>query len=116
MNIHDWKVVFDGTVLGQVLNFTKSLDQTKITSKAIDGTVYIQTVGAPTHLAAVTVFSSPEEMYLLNAAEAAGTLINVTYRDVVYKGYVESKPQWQATYPGKWYTGSITLLIEEEVT
>lgn len=113
-NVHEWKVVFDNTVLGQVLSFVRSLDQVKVTSKALDGTVYIQTVGAPTHLATVSVFSSREEKYLLDAAEAAGALIQVTYRGVKYFGYVESKIQWQTVQPGKWYNASMTLLIEEE--
>lgn len=113
MNINDWKVSYDGTVLGQVLNFTTSLDQTKITSKALDGTVYIQTVGNPTHVATISVFSSYEERELLNAAEASGACVKVVYRDKTYYGYIESKPQWQTIYPGKWYTATIALLIEE---
>lgn len=113
-NVHEWKVVFDNTVLGQVLSFVRSLDQVKVTSKALDGTVYIQTVGAPTHTAKVSVFSSREEKYLLDAAEAAGALIQVTYRGVTYSGYIESTLQWQPVYPGKWYNAEMTLLIEEE--
>ena len=114
-NIHEWKVVFDNTVLGQVLSFVKGLDQVKVTSKALDGTVYIQTVGAPTHTAKVSVFSSREEKELLDAAEAAGALIEATYRGVKYCGYIESKLQWQTVYPGKWYNAEMTLLIEEEI-
>jgi hypothetical protein len=113
-NIHEWKVVFDNTVLGQVLSFVRGLDQVKVTSKALDGTVYIQTVGAPTHTAKVSVFSSREEKYLLDAAEAAGARIEVTYRGVRYFGYIESKLQWQTVYPGKWYSAEMSLLIEEE--
>ena len=113
-NVHEWKVVLENTVLGQVLSFTTSLEQVKVTSKALDGTVYIQTVGAPTRKAKVSVFSSREEKDLLDAAEAAGALLTVTYRDKTYFGYIESAPQWQAVYPGKWYNAEITLLIEEE--
>lgn len=115
MNVNDWKVSYDGTVLGQVLSFATNLDQTKITSKALDGTVYIQTVGEPTYHAAISVFSSYEERELLNAAEASGAYVQVVYRDKKYYGYIESKPQWQTTYPGKWYNTAITLLIEEVV-
>lgn len=115
MNVHEWKVSFDNTVMGQVLSFVKALEQVKITSKALDGTVYIQTVGSPTVTATVSVFSSKEEMELLNEAEAAGARISVVYRGVTYLGYIESKLQWQTVYPGKWYNASMTLLIEEEV-
>lgn len=115
VDVHEWKVSFDNTILGQVLSFVKALDQVKVTSKALDGTVYMQTVGAPTHTATVSVFSSREEMDLLNAAEAAGARISVVYRDVTYLGYVETKLQWQTVYPGKWYSANMVLLIEEEV-
>lgn len=113
-NIHEWKVVYGNTVLGQVLSFVKALEQVKIASKALDGTVYIQTVGAPTSKATVTVFSSREEKDMLDEAEASGGLISVTYKETTYLGYIESMPQWQTTYPGKWYNADITLLIEEE--
>lgn len=111
-NVHEWKVVSGGTILGQVLTFNKDLVQTKITSKALDGTVYIQTVGAPTSTAKVSVLSSPEERDLLNDAEASGSIIEVTYRHVKYAGYIESKLEWQTVYPGKWYNAEMVLLIE----
>ena len=113
-NVNEWKVVFDNTVLGQVLSFVKGLEQVKVTSKALAGTVYIQTVGAVTHTAKVSVFSSREEKDLLDAVEAAGAYLQVTYRGVKYSGYIESKLQWQTVYPGKWYSAEMTLLIEEE--
>lgn len=115
VNVHDWKVIVDNTVIGQVLTFVKGLEQVKITSKALDGTVYVQTVGTPTQTARVSVFSSVEEKDLVDAAEAAGEVVQVTYRDVTYLGYIENKPQWQTVYPGKWYNAEITLLIEEEM-
>ena len=113
-NVHEWKVVLENTALGQVLSFVKGLEQAKVTSKALDGTVYIQTVGAPTQTATVSVFSSREEKDLLDHAEAAGALLKVTYRGVTYFGYIESKLQWQTIYPGKWYNAEMKLLIEEE--
>ena len=113
-NIHEWKVVLENVVLGQVLSFVKGLEQVKVTSKALDGTVYIQTVGDPTRTAKVSVFSSREEKDLLDAAEATGALIQVTYRGVTYYGYIESRLQWQAVHPGKWYNADMSLIIEEE--
>ena len=114
-NVNEWKVVLNGVVLGQVLSFVKSRQQVKITSKALDGTVYIQTVGASTLTAKISVFSSLEEKDALDVAEASGAKIQVTYRGVTYLGYIESAPQWQTVYPGKWYNAEITLLIEEEI-
>ena len=113
-NVENWKVKCNSDILGQVLSFIKSLNQTKVTTKSLDGTIHIQTIGAPTKVATISVFSSKEEMELLNEAEADGARINVTYRGVTYTGYVEGKPQWQAIHPGKWYNATITLLIEGE--
>lgn len=113
-NVHEWKVVSDGIILGQVLSFSKGLEQVKVTSKALDGTVYIQTVGAPTRKATVSVFSSQEEKDLLNSCEASGALIGVTYRGVTYLGYIESTLQWQTVRPGQWYNAEMVLLIEGE--
>ena len=79
-NVNEWKVVLNGVVLGQVLSFVKSRQQVKITSKALDGTVYIQTVGASTLTAKISVFSSLEEKDALDVAEASGAKIQVTYR------------------------------------
>ena len=115
-NVHEWKVVYDGKILGQVLSFVEGLEQVKVTSKALDGTIYIQTVGSPTRKATVSVFSSREEKDLLDAAEASGAAIQVTYRDTVYLGYVETKLQWQTAYPGKWYTAEMSLLIDEVIS
>ena len=111
-NIQEWKVVSGNTILGQVLSFVKGLDQVKVTSKALDGTVYIQTIGSPTRTAKVSVFSSREEKDLLDEAEADGELLQVTYRGVIYSGYIESKLQWQTVYPGKWYSAEMSLIIE----
>ncbi len=113
-NVENWKVKYDGNSLGQVLSFVKSLNQTKVTAKSLDGTVHIQTIGSPTKIATISVFSSKAEMELLNEAEADGACISVTYRDVIYSGYIEGKPQWQTIHPGKWYNATITLLIEGE--
>lgn len=113
-NVQEWKVVYDNTTLGQVLSFVEGLNQTKVTSRALDGTVYIQTVGSPTHIAKVSVFSSREEKNLLDSAEASGALVQVTYRGTVYFGYIESALQWQTIHPGKWYNAEMNLLIEEE--
>lgn len=112
-NVNDWKVTCDDVVIGQVLSFVLGVEQKKIVSKALDGTVYIQTIGSPIQRAEVSVFCSREEKLLMDHAEASASLIQVTYRDELYLGYIEAAPQWQTSYPGKWYSATITLLIEE---
>lgn len=112
-NVNDWKVTYDNVVIGQVLSFVDKLEQSKIVSKALDGTVYIQTIGSPVKKAEVSVFCSREEKSLMDEAEASAALIRVVYRDEIYLGHIEAAPQWQTSYPGKWYSATITLLIEE---
>ena len=113
-NVENWKVMYNGDILGQVLSFMKRLSQTKVTSQSLDGTVYIQTIGRPVKVATISVFSSKEEMELMNEAEADGACIDVIYRGATYSGYVDGGLNWQAIHPGKWYNATITLLIEEE--
>lgn len=115
MNINDWKVKRDSTVLGQVLTFIPGLDQTKVVSKALDGTTYIQTIGTANPYSEIEILCDASQMRLVNAAEADGAVISAEYRGVRYFGYIEEPPTWNAVMPGEWYKTSIKLLIQDEV-
>ena len=115
MNINDWKVKRDSTVMAQVLTFVPGLDQTNILSKALDGTVYIQTIGSANPYAEIEILCNAAQMRLVNSAEADGAVINAEYREVRYFGYIEEPPTWNAVMPGEWYKTSIKLLIQDEV-
>lgn len=115
-NINSWKLSRDSVTLAQILNFLPSIDQVKVTSKALDGSIYIQTIGTGTKQASVTIFATRTEMPAVNAAEADGALVSVVYRDKRYLGYIEAAPDWSAVIYGEGYTGSFNLLIDEEVS
>lgn len=114
-NISTWKLSRDSVTLAQILNFLPSVDQVKVTSKALDGSIYIQTIGTGTKQAAVTIFATRAEMPAVNDAEAEGALVSVMYRDKQYLGYIEAAPDWSAITTGEAYTASFNLLIDEEV-
>lgn len=114
IDIATWKLIRDSVPLAQILTFVKGLDQTKTKTKALDGTLYIQTIGAPQNQADVSIFVSLAEKDTVNQAEADGAFVTVVYRDVQYFGYVDEAPSWDPTVPGEWYTGTFKLLIERE--
>lgn len=113
-NIKNWKLSSGSTVLAQVLSFVPGIEQSKIVSKALDGTVHIQTIGAGTKYANISIFSSREEMDLVNKAEADGAFVSAVYREKKYSGYIQSAPSWEAVSRGEWYTATIKLLIITE--
>lgn len=114
MSVKEWKLSSGSTVLAQVLSFVPGIEQSKIVSKALDGTVHIQTIGEGTKYASVSIFSSREEMNLINKAEADGAFVTVVYRDKKCSGYIESAPSWNTVVPGEWYSASIKFLIITE--
>ena len=116
MSIDNWKLSRNSVVLAQILSFLPGKSQTKVVSKALDGSVYIQTIGSATRHAAVTIFATRDEMPAVNDAEADGAVVSVVYRDKQYLGYIEEAPDWTDKEPGEYYTGTFTLLIEEEVS
>lgn len=111
--IYNWKLRDGAKKLAAVQTFAKNIDQEKIVTKALDGSIYIQTIGTGAITADVTIFAaSPKERDAVNEAEAMGTLVNVLYRDVTYSGYIEAAPQWTPVIEGRCYTAVIKLLLE----
>ena len=115
-NISTWKLSRNSVTLAQILNILPSVDQVKVTSKALDGSIYIQTIGTGTKQATVTIFATRAEMPAVNDAEADGALVSVVYRDKQSLGYIEAAPDWSAIIYGESYTASFNLLIDEEVS
>lgn len=111
-SVHTWKLSVDGSPIAQVLNFDSNIEQAKVVTKALDGTIYIQTIGKGVPYANIKILCSLEEKTLVNYAEADGAVLTVVYRDKKYTGYIESAPFWNAESPGEWYTATIKFLIE----
>lgn len=117
MNITDWKLSRGSVTLAQILTFLgPKIEQTKVTNKALDGSVYIQTIGTGAKYADVTIFATRDEMPAVNEAEADGALVSIVYRDVQYLGYIEEAPDWTKKIAGENYTATFKLLIDEEVS
>lgn len=116
MMIENWKLSRDSVALAQILSFVPSVEQTQVLSKALDGSVYIQTIGSMLKFANVSIFANNEEIKLIDKAAADGALISCVYKDTQYLGYMEDIPDWSTLQAGVWYHSNIKLLIEEEVS
>lgn len=116
VEMEDWKLVRDSVSLAQILTFVPKIEGTKIVSKALDGSVYIQTVGDGTKIATVTIFASRDEIPAVNSADAEGAAVVVYYRDTAYIGYMDELSDWSEKIAGEYYTNTFKLLIEEEVS
>lgn len=116
MSITTWKLSRNSAVLAQITRFFKDVDQEKVVSKALDGTIYIQTIGRGIKYADVSVFVTLAEKDLVNAAEADGALVSCVYRGTNYLGYIEEHVSWDDVIPGEYYNGTFKLLIDEEVS
>lgn len=111
----EWKLKFDGSPVAQILQCVKSLEGNVIRTKALDGTIYMQTIGKELTKVALTVFCTREEMHVVNRCEAQGFPVEVVYRDSKYTGYIGEVPSWSAIQPGKNYQGTINVWVESEV-
>lgn len=111
-NINTWKLRRNGEALCQILTFTPALEPRKIVSKALNGTLYVQTVGNPVKKAAVELFALREELDAVNLAEAEGALLQLTYRNTEWHGYIEAAPDWKIGVAGMAYTATVTFLKE----
>lgn len=111
--IYNWKLRDGVKKLAAVQTFAKNIEQEKIITKALDGSIYIQTIGTGVQTADITIFAaSRKERDAVNEAEAMGTLVNVLYRDTTYYGYIESAPEWSPVIEGRRYTANLKLLLE----
>lgn len=113
MDIHSWKVSRDGVVLAQIEYFMYGLEPNKVVAKALDGTVYVQTVGVATKIANVSVHCTREEKYLMDLANADGAQLSIAYRGMRYYGFIEEEIDWDATVPGEWYHGDFKFIVDE---
>ena len=114
MTINDWKLTRGSVEIAQILTFVPGIDQEKVVSKALNGSIYIQTIGDGVKYASASILANREEMDSVNWAEADGAAVSAVYRGKRYLGYIEESPEWSAIIPGEWYRANIKILIEEE--
>ena len=101
----------NGNKIADVLTFIQGLDQTKIISRLYDGSVQIQTVGTPISYADVEIFVYSDTMDDVNTAEVQANLLRISYKDIIYSGYIESPVDWEPIIKGNSYRGKIKFLI-----
>lgn len=106
-----------GVELAKVLNFTPALNRTKIITKLYGGGYLAQTVGEPAKRPAATILvDSMEALRAVEAAEASCELLELTYRETKYTGYIVDAPKWSPVIRGSVYTSPITFAVVDEVT
>ena len=112
----NWNLTTEaGAELAKVLNFTPALDRTKLISKLYGGSYLAQTVGDPALRPTVNILvDSMANLKAVNAAEAACTLLRLTYSGTVYIGYIAAAPKWTPVIRGSVYTASIEFAVMEE--
>lgn len=107
-----WKIMYNNTVLGQVLTLVNGRTPRKIIKQALDGSVYVQTIGTAGHKIDVTALCTREELLLLNHNAAEANTIIVRYRGKQYYGFIEETPEVEPVRPGEWYNVSFSFLVD----
>lgn len=103
-------------LLGTVLGFKQKYKSLKVTNTALDGTPYIQTTGKATERRDTSVFcDTPEKRINLDSASNTAALLDVTWRDVQYRGYIEGDITWNE-WKDETGVGKFTLVVKEVVT
>lgn len=107
----------DGEELAKVLNFTPALDRAKTVSRLYGGGYLVQTVGAPAQRPTVNILvDSMDKLRAVNEAEAACTLLRLTYRETTYEGYILAAPKWTPVIRGSVYTAPVEFCVTGEVS
>lgn len=86
--------------------------QTRVISKALDGSTYIQNIGLPAEEISATIIYFPEKETALKRADAQGSLISLTDEDEVIYGRIVSLELDHKWMNGK-YSANILLVKEE---
>lgn len=112
---YNWALRIGSEKLAAVQTFARNIEQEKIVTKALDGSIYIQTIGSGAHVADVQIYATRAQRDKVNEAEASGEFVNVLYRGEVHYGYIEAAPEWTPVIDGRCYTGTLRLLLEMQL-
>ena len=105
-------IAVGGVVLGMVTEFKPSKLSDRVVSKALDGSVYIQTLGIGSQQAATKVFArTMTAKDALEAAACEGAPCVVAYNGTTYVGYIEGDIEWTFAVGNRAAEGSFALLI-----
>lgn len=112
MNRLEWDIKNqNGESIGLVLGLLGSTEPFAVVTKSLDGTPYVQTVGAGTKTASVTVFADTHaKKSALDYAAETGELLTVTYNGAVRYGYINGQIGWEYSLLSGSSRGQFTLL------
>ncbi len=118
INVNEWKVRDpSGKTLAQVLTCEPFIVGGKATHKALNGAVYIQSIGSGTENLKLSILCEDlTSKVTIDHLNDDGFMFNVTYRGLRYYGYIEEPiVQWSTIVPGSIYTGTCILIIDHVV-
>lgn len=106
----------DNNRVAQIISLVSTRVPRKIVSQALDGTVYVQTIGPGRSTANVSVFvSNKVERESMDEAACNGNTIICEHNGRVHIGYIEEGITWRTDRYGYRGVGSFRLLLDEEV-
>ena len=112
-DIDKWKIKYLSIVLGQVLSLVPGLEPRKIVKRALDGSIYVQTIGRPGAKVIVSGLCTYSEYEELIKYAANASLLTIQYKDKIYYGYIEEMPDYEETVDkGGHYTVSFEMWVE----
>ena len=101
--------------LGIAIGFKRTFKSLKITTKALDGTLYVQNPGRATEQRKVAAYCDTlEKREDLDTASNNGALLDITWGDKTYKGYIDDDIKWKEWVDGHG-VGSFNLNVKEVV-
>lgn len=112
-----WKVRKpDETILAQVLRCEPYVDGGKAVHKALNGAIYIQSIGSGSEKLKLKILcESLHTKYEMDLMNDGGYLLSVVYRGIKYFGYIEEKLiSWTPEVPGEMYSGTCTFVIDHQ--
>ena len=99
----------------QVLSVVSKITPQKIVSHALDGSVYIHTIGAGRESASVAIYvATDNERIAMDAAACDGYLVTCEYKGKTYVGYIEGEIEWRTSKDISPSVGTFTLLVEKQ--
>lgn len=107
----------EGEELAKVLNFTPALDRVKNVTRLYGGAYLAQTFGTPAQRPTVNILvETMDALRAVNEAEAACTVLDLTYNGTTYQGYIYAAPKWTPVIRGRVYTAPIEFCVTGEVS
>ena len=103
-----------GDIITRFASLTRSAVPRQVVNIALDGTSYIQTIGAPTVSYEVEAYVRPRGRALLEQAWADTAILAVTVRSGLYYGRI-TELKFGERMAQDWYQANMTLAKEIEL-